>query len=171
MHDRIGTLRTRGAARDAPALRGAAERALAGLTLAPPALPDAAILCLRRVQLRASLGQALQGRAARQASVQAQAQAAWMSAARPALGPASAASAAVWFADEAELLACLASDLLHGGLARCAALQGLPQVGPQLHPAQAQDGRIGQRRRRQCQAGQGPLGRAAQGQRVMGCPT
>ena len=114
MHDQIGTLRTRGAARDAPALRGAAERALAGLTLAPPALPDAAILCLRRVQLRASLGQALQGRAARQASVQAQAQAAWMSAARPALGPASAASAAVWFADEAELLACLASDLLHG---------------------------------------------------------
>lgn len=114
MHDQIGTLRTRGAARDALALRGAAERALAGLALAPAALPDAAILCLRRVQLRAGLQQALQGRAAREAAVQAQAQAAWADAARPAHGPVGAGSAAVWFADEAELLACLARDLLHG---------------------------------------------------------
>ena len=112
MHDRIGTLRTRGAARDAPALRGAAERALAGLTLAPPTLPDAAILCLRRVQVRADLQQALHGRSARQASVQQQAAAAWSAAARPARGPVSLDSAAVWFADEAELLACLAQDLL-----------------------------------------------------------
>ena len=114
MHDQIGTLRTRGSARDALGLRLAAERALAGLSLAPAALPDAAILCLRRVQARADLQQALQGRAAREASVQAQANAAWSSAARPARGPVSAASAAVWFADEAELLACLAKDLLHG---------------------------------------------------------
>ena len=114
MHDQIGTLRTRGAARDALALRGAAERALAGLALAPAALPDAAILCLRRMQLRADLQQALQGRAAREAAVQAQAQAAWVAAARPAHGPVGAANAAVWFADEAELLACLAKDLLHG---------------------------------------------------------
>ena len=116
MHDQIGTLRLRGAAHDALALRGAAERALAGLTLAPAALPDAAILCLRRVQLRADLRQALQGRAAREAAVQLQANAAWSSAARPAHGPVSAASAAVWFADEAELLSCLARDLLQGSV-------------------------------------------------------
>ena len=114
MHDQIGTLRTRGAARDALGLRLAAERALAGLSLAPAGLPDAAILCLRRVQARADLQQALNGRAAREASVQAQAAAAWSSAARPAQGPVGSACAAVWFADEAELLACLAQDLLQG---------------------------------------------------------
>ena len=114
MHDQIVTLRTRGPTRDALGLRLAAERALAGLSLAPAGLPDAAILCLRRVQARADLQQALNGRAAREASVQAQAAAAWSSAARPAQGPVGPACAAVWFADEAELLACLARDLLQG---------------------------------------------------------
>jgi hypothetical protein len=96
----------------APRLRPWLERWLADCEPARHGLPPEAIVVVRRLQARwaevvhADAAQ----RYARLAAVLA-------GAGRPALGTGSAE--AVWFADEAELLACLARDAAAGALAAC----------------------------------------------------
>lgn len=88
------------------AARGALERWLAALDVRHYGLPAAAILVVRRAQAPLPV---LGGRSAHDPLA-----AAVRGARRPAL-EGDAPADAVWFADEAELLACLARDGLHGG--------------------------------------------------------
>ncbi len=114
----VGTLRVRSAAGDTPAVRLAASAWLGGAELHPRELPPSAVLIVRRMTdplpgklpaggptppdpaweraARASLGDFCRR------------------AARPARGPVPPGAEAVLFADEAEMLACLALDLARG---------------------------------------------------------
>ncbi len=92
---------------DALRRRRAAEQALATGLPAPTALPPGAWLVVRRVAL--AEGAAWGERLHRQID------GAWAAAERPRLARPSAAAQALWFADEAELLAFLAHQLQQGG--------------------------------------------------------
>ncbi|HSN76452.1 MAG TPA: hypothetical protein VL334_15355 [Anaerolineae bacterium] len=118
-HSEIGRLRVQGRHKDSPALRMALSRLLAGADLRPPGLSPQAVLIVRSLAdpqpgrmaagLRAGRVQAAWERAAQQRLADLQRRAA-----RPALGPAPPDAEAVLFADESELLACLARDVSHG---------------------------------------------------------
>lgn len=105
--------------RHAKAVHLAIERLLSSADLQPPTLPPAAVLIVRRLVdpqpgrlapgLRAVRVHAAWERAARQQLAELQRRAA-----RPAFGPVPAGVDAVLFADESELLACLARDVSRG---------------------------------------------------------
>jgi hypothetical protein len=97
----VRRLRVRGAGSDAVAARLRTERALADLELRPRSLPPAAILLVR--SLRTRLGDAPGA-----------IEELFRTAPRPAHGAAPAGAAAVVFANQAELLACLAEDTCSG---------------------------------------------------------
>lgn len=116
---RIDTLRVRAARRPAPGLRLSLAGLLRSADLRPPGIPPAAVLIVRR------LADPLPGRlAARRRS--ARVDAAWeravrdalavlyRRAARPARGYVPTTAEAVLFADEGEMLACLALDVARG---------------------------------------------------------
>ncbi|MCE4536728.1 hypothetical protein LXT12_05620 [Pelomonas sp. P7] len=89
----------------------------------PPGLPPQALLWLRRLQLQAPEAAlrrlpAAAGRRDWIARGREQLEAAWMQAARPALGPVPETAPAVLFADAAEMLACLALAAQAGQLDR-----------------------------------------------------
>ena len=102
----IGTLRARASAGEAAA-RLPIERALAAADLRPPGLPAGAVLIVRRL----ATGQP-SPRPAWERAVRAQLAALCRRATRPARGECAAGAEAVFFADEAELLACLADDIV-----------------------------------------------------------
>lgn len=106
--DRIATLRWRGGG-DALAARRALERALAAFAWQPDA---AAIVCVRRLRGALQRSGTLAGRDGRPWREDLEALAARAS--RPWREPVAANAEAVWFADEAELLACLALDVARG---------------------------------------------------------
>jgi hypothetical protein len=119
----IARLRLRGRVADPLLMRLRASSALAAAALAPPGLPPAAILVVRRME------DPLPGRLAfRRATMRVPAE--WEQAARArmamlasrALRPARDAvpetAEAVLFADRSELLACLARDWVRGEVAR-----------------------------------------------------
>jgi hypothetical protein len=108
--DRIRTLRLTGARRDPLALRLALQRALGAAELRPPGLPPGAILCVRKLRLQAPW----RNQPGWPAGVQRQVQALLPSAARPFREAVPTNAPAVLFADEAELLACLARDRSRG---------------------------------------------------------
>lgn len=107
--DRIARLRWRGGG-DALAARRALERALAAFAWQPD---GAAIVCVRRLRGALQRSGALAGRDGRPWREDLEALAA--RAPRPWREPVPANAEAVWFADEAELLACLALDVARGG--------------------------------------------------------
>ena len=113
----VGSLQVLGARQDTPALRAAVERAVAGAELEPPGMAPAAILIVRR------LADPLPGRlSTRRAGTDPVWEHACREslenllrrAARPAGGAIPPDAEAVVFADEAELLACLARDRADG---------------------------------------------------------
>ena len=120
----------RGAGRDA-GFRIRAESRLRSLDLCPAGLPAHAILIVRRLVLPAAdRPTAQQARTGLDRLRE--------TAARPAAGPVTADAQAVLFGDEAELLACLTADLVHGVAGQrwywrqAALVQGalLPGAGP-----------------------------------------
>jgi hypothetical protein len=119
----VARLRLSGTAADPLAARLRIDRALNETSLAPPALPPSAILCIRRLAdpLPGSIGSrgdwSPRHVAWRRALVSAVARMADR-AARPALGEVPSDAPAIVFLDQAELLACLASDWCGGVLAR-----------------------------------------------------
>ena len=102
------TVRTaqRGAARDA-GFRVRSESLLRSLELQPPGLPERAVLIVRRMKLARIDGTSAQRTRDALADLRRRA-------ARPLAGPVEASADAVLFGDEAELLTCLTSDLVHG---------------------------------------------------------
>lgn len=97
-----------------------AETALRAVAWTPPGMPPSAILLIRRLADPAPglllQGQPWQAAQRWEAQVRPALQTLWRSAARPAYGPVASNAAAVWFADQAEWLACLTHDL-HLGIA------------------------------------------------------
>jgi hypothetical protein len=118
----IGRLRLVAATADPNALRMRGGTVLGTLDLQPPAMPEQAVLCIRKLydplpgglDLRSS---ATPRPAAWEAAMRSVVGHAYHRAVRPALGPVPANADAVLFADRAELLACAARDLLGGALA------------------------------------------------------
>jgi hypothetical protein len=118
----IGRLRLVAATADPNALRMRGGTVLGALDLQPPAMPEQAVLCIRKLQdplpggldLRSS---ATLRPAAWEAAMRSAVGHAFHRAVRPALGPVPANADAVLFADRAELLACAARDALGGALA------------------------------------------------------
>lgn len=106
--DRIARLRWRGGG-DALAARRALERALAAFAWQPD---GATIVCVRRLRGALQRSGALAGRDGRPWREELEALAAH--APRPWREPVPANAEAVWFADEVELLACLAVDVARG---------------------------------------------------------
>lgn len=102
------TVRTgqRGAARDA-GFRIRSESLLRSLDLQPAGLPERAILIVRRMELARIDGTTTQRIRDALADLRRRAT-------RPVTGPIEASAGAVLFGDEAELLTCLTSDLVHG---------------------------------------------------------
>ena len=115
----VRRLRVRGGAR----VRDSGSRialALAASALRPPAFPLSAILCVRRL-IDPAPGHLVRRLAVRpsaqwELAVRDRLTQLWRDAARPALGPVPPSAEAVWFADRAELLACLAADWRDGAL-------------------------------------------------------
>ncbi len=93
---------------DALRLRHRAEAVLAGGLPAPAGLPPGALLCVRRLALRLPAGSAAALASQGAAGLRAPLEAAGSQALRPREGSPGAGAAALWFADEAELLAFLA---------------------------------------------------------------
>ena len=115
----VRRLRVRGGA----GVRDAGSRiaqALAASTLRPATFPPSAILCVRRL-VDPAPGHLVRHLAVRpspewELAVRDRLTQLWRDAARPALGPVPSNAEAVWFADSAELLACLAADWRDGRL-------------------------------------------------------
>jgi hypothetical protein len=115
----VGTLRVRGVAENHTALRLALASVLSGADLRPREVSPAAVLIVRRLvdplpgrlvaKHRAVIVDAAWERAARNALTEI-----YRRAARPALGAVPANAEAVLFADEGEMLACLALDMVRG---------------------------------------------------------
>lgn len=115
----IGKLRALGAPRGAPAVRLAFECLLGSADLRPPTMPPSTVLVVRRMsdpkpgkiapKLVATRVQSEWERQARHQLAEH-----YRRAARPAWGPVAESVEAVCFADEAELLACLARDACQG---------------------------------------------------------
>jgi hypothetical protein len=114
----VTTLHLRSPAADSPALRLRAARELQGASLEPPGLPPAALLIVRRVAdplPGGFVGDRLRPRSAWEWAVRDALADAARRASRPdELGRPSSSAAAVLFADEAELLACLIADRIRG---------------------------------------------------------
>jgi hypothetical protein len=113
----VGSLQVLGARQDTPALRAAVERSIAGAELEPPGMAPAAILIVRR--LADPLPERLSARRPGADPVWEHAcreslENLLRRAARPAGGTIPPDGEAVVFADEAELLACLARDRADG---------------------------------------------------------
>ena len=124
---RVHRLRLHGAGADTLRARQRTERAL-DAALAPPAgLGPTAILCIRRLRGSWPCAPDRHQEAPRpwDRAAAAVLQRLLRGAARPALGPVPAAAEAVLFADEAELLACLAEDWCDHVLTACWWWQGL----------------------------------------------
>jgi hypothetical protein len=118
----VARLRLRGAAADPLAARLRIDRVLNEASLAPAALPPAAILCIRHLADPLPGSLALRGDASRATGAWTRAVASSVAAlaehaARPAVGAVPSDAAAIVFLDYAELLACLASDWCDGILA------------------------------------------------------
>ena len=92
------------------------QRSLSGMSLQPTNAPPHSILCIRQLRSVFSLSLHPSQQSDWQHKLQAQINACAASAARPALGYVPANANAVLFNDEAEQLACLARDWLHGTL-------------------------------------------------------
>lgn len=116
--DLVGRLQVRwqGRADEArsPALRLRVQRQLGNADLRPPGLPPGAILVIRHLDARAGLPPSGQVSSAWQGQLRDRIAGHYRRAARPLDGPPAAAAGSVLFADEAELLACLAADVLAG---------------------------------------------------------
>jgi len=117
----IGRLRLVAATADPNALRMRGGSVLGTLDLQPPAMPEQAILCIRKLHDPLPGGLDLRSPAAPrpaawEAAMRGAVSAAMQRAVRPALGPVPANADAVLFADRAELLACAARDALQGTL-------------------------------------------------------
>jgi len=117
----IGRLRLVAATADPNALRMRGGTVLGTLDLQPPAMPEQAILCIRKLHDPLPGGLDLRSPAAPrpaawEAAMRAAVSGAMQRAVRPALGPVPANAEAVLFADRAELLACAARDALQGTL-------------------------------------------------------
>jgi hypothetical protein len=108
--DRVRTLRVVGAPRDPLALRHGIERTLGAADLRPRGLSPSVIVCIRR--LRVPMPRWEESAGAWQ--LDAEVRALLPGAARPFAGRVPASAWAIVFADEAELLACLARDWLSG---------------------------------------------------------
>lgn len=118
----IGRLRLVAATADPNALRMRGGSVLGALDLQPPAMPEQAILCIRKLHDPLPGGLDLRSSAApRPAAWEAAMRDAvagfFHRAVRPALGAVPANAEAVVFADRAELLACAARDAQRGTLA------------------------------------------------------
>lgn len=119
----ITRLRAQSRTRDPLALRMRLDQKLSMLNLQPHGLSPKAIICIRR--LREPVPGALAARRSRHAPPPQEWERAFIEtlnqivrrAARPALGPVAPDSEAVFFADKAELLACLASDWCESAIA------------------------------------------------------
>ena len=111
----VGRLRFRGR-NDPPAAAARLARALGDADWSVPGLPPAAVLCVRRLRARPTQPGAVDTALADAAR----------GTARPARGFVPAAAGAVWFADEAERLACLARDAAAGEERRLADALGIP---------------------------------------------
>ena len=123
-------MRLAGGGADALTARLRFEGMLACADLHPPGLPPAAQLFVREIRVPASVALPLSSGAARpppawEAAFVDELERARRRAARPAIGAVPASADAVLFADEAELLACLAHDALEG--TRWRAGGGAPQ--------------------------------------------
>jgi len=117
---RIARLTVRGAA-DAVSARLGIERQLGALELRPAGLPPSAILCVRELRDPRPGTLPLASRALRpppawEQAMQREVDRLARAASRPVLGAVPATAAAVVFADEAELLACLGGDLVAGAI-------------------------------------------------------
>jgi hypothetical protein len=114
---RIDRLRVRDTPRDATVLRLRLGRCLEGL--APVGIPPCAVLLIRRLDDPLPRGLDLtgyppRGRRAWEGALYQRMLGLYQGAARPLAGPVPAGALAVVFSDEAEMLACLALDILHG---------------------------------------------------------
>jgi hypothetical protein len=117
--DRIGRLRLHGRAEEPLSARLRMEGLLGALHLAPPGLPPSAILCIRHLRdpkpgALSLRRHSLQPPPAWARALQQTLQERLAHAARPALGAVPSNAEAIVFADPAELLACLASDVCSG---------------------------------------------------------
>jgi hypothetical protein len=103
-------------------------RLLAAADIRPRRMPASAILCVRSFRGRLPLRPSADW----ERSVADSLEQVWRTAARPVHGPVPAAAEAVLFADEAELLACLASDASRGTLDQAWWWRGLGLRGPTM---------------------------------------
>lgn len=116
----IGKLRISNAAGDATVLRSRLERWMGTLETKPPGVPPAAVLIVRRLPDPLPRGfdparSTVRVDGAWERAVRARLADLYRGAARPLRGPVAANAEAVVFADIAEMLACLAIDLIRGG--------------------------------------------------------
>lgn len=121
-HTTIARLEVRADRGDPVVARLAAERLLGAIELRPGSLPPSAILCVRALRdpLPRTVSLAshqLRPPQAWERALQHEVDRLARDAARPARDPVPAAAEAVVFADEAELLTCLGSDLVGGMIA------------------------------------------------------
>jgi hypothetical protein len=136
----INTLQVRGAVANTPALRLRLSSLLGSADLRPPGFSPAAVLIVRRIAdplpgraltRRGGTMDRAWTRAAREALTTL-----YRQAARPMQGPVSTTAEAVLFADKAELLACLARDIIQGRAGSCwwwrGMLRGAPATAPVL---------------------------------------
>ncbi|MCI0393437.1 MAG: hypothetical protein L0332_20200 [Chloroflexi bacterium] len=118
MQSQIGLLKIRGAGKDRLRLRLGLDRLLGSAEWRPAGMPPTAVLMVRHLydplpgQLASHMG-AVRVKRQWETAVQAQVADLYRRAARPEKGHVSASAAAVLFADEAEMLACLALDIYH----------------------------------------------------------
>jgi hypothetical protein len=114
---RVGRLTVRGGGQDPAAVRSRATSQLERMDLQPASLPPAAVLVIRRLRDptpgRLSLDQSAH-MAPWAGAVRDRVATLYRAAERPAAGPVHADAEAVVFADESELLATFAIDILHG---------------------------------------------------------
>lgn len=118
-HTHIGTLHVRGAERNDPALRLAIANQLGGADLKPSGMPPSAVLVVRRLADPLPGGFTVQPGSGRpdpdwERAVQRQLEASFSNAAQPDRGRLPGNAEAIVFTDEAELLACLVSDIASG---------------------------------------------------------
>ncbi len=115
----IGTLHVRGAERNDPALRLAISNQLSGADLKPPGLPPSGVLVVRKLADPLPGSFTIQPGSGRpdpewERAVRRQLEDSFANAARPVGGKLPGNAEAIVFSDQAELLACLVSDIASG---------------------------------------------------------